>query len=119
MQRDLAAELIGIRRALPAEVAMAVRFGAEPDDGLLAVVPPDPTWRIAILPHDEGWRLTEVHELPHPMTGQSVELGTVSTAEAPAVIAGHFRRRQLLLRNAACGAPLEEQVVGRTPRVGT
>lgn len=117
MQRDLADELIGIRRALPLAIGMSVRFGAEPGDGLEAVVPEDPSWRIAARPDDTGWRLAQVHVLPSPLPAQREDLGPVATADAPAAIAAHFSRRQLLVRNAACGTPLDGRAGGGAPRL--
>lgn len=109
MQRDLAEELIGIRRSLPPAVGMAARFGTDPSDGMVVAVPEDPSWQVAVGPLEQGWSVAEVHLLPGALGQQRRDLAEVSAADAPIVVAEHFRRLQLLVRNAACGTPLDRR----------
>lgn len=101
----MADEIIAIRRALPTAVGMAVAFGADPEAGLAAAIPEDPAWQIEAHPVAEGWRIGERHRVPGPLPDQCTALAVISTDAAPGVIAEHFRRLQLQVRNAACGTP--------------
>ena len=106
MQRDIAAELIGILRSLPPAIGMAARPGDDPADGLVLAIPEDPSWQVQVLPRGSGWSVEEVHLRPGPLGEQRLELGTMSAQDIPDAAAGHFRRLQLQVRNAACGTPI-------------
>jgi hypothetical protein len=106
MSRDLADEIIAIRRALPPAVGMAVRFGDDPAEGLTAAIPEDPAWGIEVQPVAEGWRISERHRFGGPLPDEHIALAVTSADEAPGLIADHFRRLQLQVRNAACGTPV-------------
>lgn len=111
MPRDLADELITIRRALPSDVSRAVRFGADPTEGMVLVVPEDPAWQLTVRPTPTGWAVSEVHDLPTlPIASLATGSQTVPTATAPDSIAELFRRLQLRVRNAACGTGVDAAV---------
>ncbi len=106
MERDVAAELVDVLRALPEHVALVCDSGPGPEDGLLIAIPEDRHYRLELIPAETGWQLDEVWQ-PGPLLGeQRTWLGTCTTAEAPAKAARHFHRLQLQCRNAACGTPV-------------
>jgi len=105
MARDVAAELISLRRDLPPTIGMAARFGSEPAAGLLIALPEDENWSLEVVPSGNGWSLVEVHQLPGPLGRRRFELGDVAPAAARGAVAAHFRRLQVH-RNAACGTPV-------------
>ena len=105
MSRDLAVELIELRRALPEHVALAALTGSDPAAGIEVPIPEDPRWRLALEPDPEGWRLVEVQQLPEPLGDQREVLGLFGAQQAAAQLQRHFQRLQLQCRNAACGTP--------------
>lgn len=105
MAGDAAAELIGLLRALPPQLASLAQTDEDPAAGVRLPVPEDPLWAVEAVQAGMNWVLFEVWDPPGALAGRRTTLATGPADTLVEEIAREFTRLQLRRRNAACGTP--------------